>query len=302
MQVSASQQDLKRPLAATAALLFVGVATCGPAYWEFFVREPGLVAAGAIAAFLVYLPSLWLVRWLDHRPITWAAYAFAALFVIATSPVVSHVTWLLMQQGTIYWKIVGFIEETAKLVPVLLLALLAPNIIRNRRDGLVIGAMAGLGFAIVEYAVAFALDNFPERGWSDLATSLPGRWALGTHTHIIWAATTGGMIGYLREAPLSAKRLAIAIGGIAVVMFTHGAQDFMGKFIAPLSIGALGQLLLSAGVKEATLGANILVMPALLIFGTVANTVLINVLGWPILWWLLRGAPARNPDLSPAGT
>ncbi|WP_296679404.1 PrsW family glutamic-type intramembrane protease [Novosphingobium sp.] len=299
MQISAGQQELKRPVVAVVALLFVGVATCGPAYWEFFVREPGLVAAGAIAAFLVYLPSLWLARWLDHRPITWSAYAYAALFVMATSPVVSHVTWLLMQQGILYWKIVGFIEETAKLLPVVLLALLAPNIIRNRRDGLVIGAIAGFGFAIVEYAVTFALDNFPERGWSDLAVTLPARWALGTDTHIIWTATTGAMIGYLREVPLSARRIVLAIGVILLVMLTHGAQDFMGKLIAPLAIGALGQVLLSIGIKEAALGENALIVPSMLVFGTVVNTVLINVLVLPVLWWLVRSGPGRETPAAP---
>ncbi len=301
MQVSAGQQDLKWPLVAATALLVAGVTTCGPAYREFFLKEPRLVTAGAVAAFLAYLPSLWLIRWLDQRPIAWTVYLFAALFVIATSPVVSHVTWLLMQQGVIYWKVVGVVEETAKLFPVLLLALLAPYLIRNRRDGLVIGALAGLGFAIIEYAVAFALDNFPERGWSDLVISLPGRWALGTQTHIIWAATTGGMIGYLREAPLSVKRLCLAIGVIGLVMLTHSAQDFMGKMIGPLSIGALGQVLLSAGMNEATLGESALVMPALLIFGAVVNTVLINVFVLPVLWWLLRSGPGRKPQPSLPG-
>ena len=51
----------------------------------------------------------------------------------------------------------------------------------------------------------------------------------------------------------------------------------------------LGQTLLSVGVTEAALSENALAMPALLVFGTVVNTVLINILVWPILWLLLCG-------------
>lgn len=278
------------------ALLSAAMVLCALAYREFFLKQPALVMAGAVAAFLAYLPSLWMTRRMDRRPFEWTLYAFAVLVVIALSPVTSHITWLLMERGIIYWKIVGITEEVSKLLPVLLLASFAPQLIGNRRDGLVIGALAGLGFAVVEFAVAFALDNFPERGWADLKTSLPGRWALGTHAHIIWAATTGGAIGYLRERPLTARRVGIGLGIILIVVFTHGAQDFMGKLIAPLSIGAVGNLLLSAGLPETAFGETSLLLPALLISGAVINTILINVLVLPILWWLIRSVPFVPDD------
>ena len=53
---------------------------------------------------------------------------------------------------------VGFIEEGMKIVPVILLAIYLPNLIRTRKDGIVYGALAGMG------APAFACtpDRFPD--------------------------------------------------------------------------------------------------------------------------------------------
>lgn len=183
---------------AVVVLLGAGVATCGPAYAEFFLKKPVLVAAGAAAAFLAYLPTLWVARRLDPRPSAWYVQAFAALFVFALSPVVSHVTRLLTQQGILYWKFAGIVKETAKLLPVL------------------------------------------------------------------------------------------------IVVLTDSAQDFMGKMIAPLSIGAVGRLLLSAGVPETDFAGTSPFLPALLVTGAVINTVLINVFVLPILWWLLRPVAGRS--------
>ncbi|MCB0105018.1 MAG: PrsW family intramembrane metalloprotease, partial [Caldilineaceae bacterium] len=45
---------------------------------------------------------------------------------------------------------VGFYEEGMKILPVLLLAIYVPNLIRTRKDGIVYGALAGMGFNIIE--------------------------------------------------------------------------------------------------------------------------------------------------------
>lgn len=280
-------------IAALAVLLGVSVALFGPAFYEFFLRQPALVFAGAVVAFIAYLPSLWVVRYLDQRPYAWPYYLFAILLVVAMSPVTSHITTLVTARGISLWKIVGITEEISKMLPVLLLAACTPKLIQNRRDGLVFGALAGLGFATIEYAVGFALDNFPERGWADFWTTLPARWALGTHAHILWAAATGGAIGYLREGPLNLKRLCIGLGIILVVVLTHGAQDFLGKYIAPLSIGLLGNLLLSLGLPESLFGDNSPLLPVLLVFGATINTVLIDIPVLALLWWLIRHGPPR---------
>ena len=281
-------QEVNWTTVAGLAILIVlaGILITPANYAEYFLKEPGFVLAGCLATLVSLLPSLWVIRKLDRRPYGWGLYAAVVLFVVAIAPLVSEVTWAIINRGIRYWQIVGFTEEFAKILPLVVLLIAAPAMVRTVRDGLVIGALAGLGFAIIEFGVGFALDNFPERGWFDLAVSLPARWALGTQLHVIWGATTGAAIGYWREDPSSRKRLWIMIFVIAVVIITHGAQDFLGKYIGPLSIGAVGGFLLSAGLPETLFyeGGPLFVM--LLVAGAVINAIVINIVVLPILWHL----------------
>jgi len=166
--------------------------------------------------------------------------------------------------------------------------------VRNTRDGLVLGALAGLGFAVIEFATTFALDNFPETGWADLYTSLPSRWALGTHNHILWGAATGGSIGYLVEAPHSRRHLLVALLTILVVMGTHGLQDLYGKYIGPLAIGVIGQPLLTMGLPESIFQPGQPLFSVLMFAGGLINTLLINVVVFVILRKEVRHGPGRR--------
>jgi len=263
-------------------------------YVEFFAKSPGLVLAGCLIAFAAYLPSLWAARRLDRQPMPWSAYAAAFAFVVAFAPITSEVTWGIINRGVRYWQIVGLTEEFTKMLPVLLALLYAPRLVRNTRDGLVLGALGGLGFAVIEFATTFALDNFPQTGWADLYTSLPSRWALGTHNHILWGAATGGAIGYLVEAPGSRKHQLVALLTILVVMGTHGLQDLFGKYIGPLSIGVIGQPLLTMGLPESAFQPGHPLFSVLMFAGGLINTLLINVLVIPILWWQVRHGAGRR--------
>lgn len=51
---------------------------------------------------------------------------------------------------SIRYVTVGFFEEGMKILPVLLLAIYVPNLIRTRKDGILYGALAGMGFNIIE--------------------------------------------------------------------------------------------------------------------------------------------------------
>jgi len=281
------------PLALIAAAAFAA-----DNYVEFFAKSPGLVLAGCLIAFAAYLPSLWAARHLDRQPMPWSVYAAAIGFVVAFAPITSEVTWGVIDRGVRYWQIVGFTEELTKMLPVLLALVYAPRLVRNTRDGLVLGALAGLGFAVIEFGTTFALDSFPQNGWADLYSSLPARWALGTHDHILWGAATGGAIGYLVEAPRSRKHIAIAALTIAAVIFTHGLQDLFGKYIGPLAIGVLGGPLLAMGVTEETFQPGKPLFSTVMFVGGLINTVLINLLVIPILWKQIRRDSGRTANAS----
>jgi len=95
---------------------------------------------------------------------------------------------------------VGFVEEGLKILPVLLLAIYIPNLIRTRKDGIVYGALAGMGFNMIEMGLYIAdlihkspvLDVLVEQ-----STRL-GLWGL-TH-HVIWSAFVGMGVGFAAES------------------------------------------------------------------------------------------------------
>lgn len=95
---------------------------------------------------------------------------------------------------------VGFVEEGLKILPVLLLAIYIPNLIRTRKDGIVYGALAGMGFNIIEMGLYIAnlihkspvLDVLAEQ-----STRL-GLWGLSEH--VVWSAFVGMGIGFAAES------------------------------------------------------------------------------------------------------
>ena len=122
---------------------------------------------------------------------------------------------------------VGFIEEGFKILPVLLLAIFVPNLIRSRKDGIVYGALAGMGFNIIEIGlyIAKALhDNTVLEALYQHSTRL-GLWGLGAH--IITSAFVGMGIGFAAESTAHGWpkwRRAVIFYLLAAV--AHSAYDF----------------------------------------------------------------------------
>ena len=97
--------------------------------------------AGLAVAFVMYLPSLWAIRYLDRLEpepplLFWGSIAFVILF----APVTSRVMHGIIDAGLLpYWVVVGPLEELTKLLPLLLLAWFAPSAANSMRDGIVYG-------------------------------------------------------------------------------------------------------------------------------------------------------------------
>jgi len=94
---------------------------------------------------------------------------------------------------------VGFFEEGFKILPVLLLAIYVPNLIKTRKDGIVYGAMAGFGFNFIETAsyIQTALGDSTVTQALLLHLTRTGLW--GISAHIIWSAFVGMGIGWAME-------------------------------------------------------------------------------------------------------
>jgi hypothetical protein len=95
---------------------------------------------------------------------------------------------------------VGFVEEGLKILPVFLLAIYIPNLIRTRKDGIVYGALAGMGFNLIEmglYIANLLHDSTIVDTLVQQSTRL-GLWGLSAH--IIWSAFVGMGTGFAGES------------------------------------------------------------------------------------------------------
>lgn len=133
-------------------------------------------------------------------------------------------------------------EETLKLCGVLLLAFAASRAIRAPIDGWVYGALAGLGFQVVEnllYALnTILLDGATDPGASVDASFVARVGITGWGSHWAMSAVAGTGIGYLvaRDGRPLARRLAVALGCWLLAMGMHVS------FNAPTVFGWRGTL------------------------------------------------------------
>ena len=279
------------------AALLTGVIFAWPTYVRYFGGHPGAMLAALLIAFAMYVPSLWAIWFLDRHepeppPLFWGSVAFVILF----APITSRVMHSIIDSGLLpYWVVVGPLEELTKLLPLLVIVALGLRPGVSMRDGIVYGALGGLGFAVVEFAANFAISGFPEHGWADLRTSIPGRWALGTESHVIWGATAGAGVGYLLSRGGQGWSVPIGLAIVALVMVTHGINDLYGKYIGPLAMVLLIEPAQAVGIDLANLRDESPLGAVLLVYGAVANTVVMNLLLWPVLAWGIMHS--RKPEI-----
>jgi RsiW-degrading membrane proteinase PrsW (M82 family) len=115
-------------------------------------------------------------------------------------------------------------EEALKLCGVIMVVLAAPGLIKGPLDGMIFGALTGLGFQVVEN-VTYGLDNIVQSGATDPTQAVTSSWllrlatAVGSHWAMTAVAGTG--IGYLVARGLSRSNVIVALGYLASAMAMH---------------------------------------------------------------------------------
>jgi RsiW-degrading membrane proteinase PrsW (M82 family) len=122
---------------------------------------------------------------------------------------------------------VGFNEEFFKILPVILLAFFLPNIIRTKKDGIIYGAFAGMGFNIIEIASYITTVLQTNSNLNEVLFEQSTRLAIwGFGIHIILTAFVGLGVGIFVESKKHGWRrwvLPVFIYLVAAVM--HSAYD-----------------------------------------------------------------------------
>jgi RsiW-degrading membrane proteinase PrsW (M82 family) len=228
--------------------------------------------------------ALFAIRFLDRRdPEPWPLRIGAVAVAVLVAPGAAA---FFNERSPFPTLTVGFNEEVWKVFPLLLVAVFLPRWILGMRDGLVYGAIGGLGFNIMETAVYVLRTSFPKDGLLLGTSEQLGRlgwWGIGNH--MLWAALTGAGIGYFIQHPRARWRIVLPIAFYLLAVLTHTAQDngvsivlFM-LFAALLS--ALGAGLTAQPGTAAAQQELARYTPTLLAFEVVA----INLINLPLLAW-----------------
>jgi protease PrsW len=234
----AAADNSVRPVRITAAALCVfGTAVLLKEFYRAVVVFPG----AALLALALELPLLvagwWLLRL--ARPLRSPSRLWSAAAVIWGATAATGCALLANQGLSALWaKGAGIAfasnwsaalsaplnEEILKLCGVVMIVLAAPRVIRGPLDGMIYGALTGLGFQVTEN-LFYGLDNIIESGGSDSAHAVAssaalrvGVTALGSH----WTMTAvgGAGVGYLAARGLRRGALP-ALAGLIAAMAMH---------------------------------------------------------------------------------
>ena len=202
--------------------------------------------------------------------------------------------WLL-NDGLLVYLGVGFLEEFAKLLALLIVARgIAKHTVR---DGIVLGAAVGFGFAALESS-GYAFSALLVREGSAVRLSLGSlvftellRGILAPVGHGLWTGILGGVVfgasrnGHLRLTPG-------VIGTFILVSLLHGLWDSM-RGIALL----LATLLTATPVAMPGVGVVLLPPPperlvSMMTTFEIGGLVLVSLIGLVVLWRQWRTAPS----------
>ncbi|MCK5216165.1 MAG: PrsW family intramembrane metalloprotease [Methanosarcinales archaeon] len=184
--------------------------------------------------------------------------------------------------------VVGFNEEFFKILPLLIFVIFIPNLIRTKKDGMVYGALAGIGFNIIEIA-SYIATMTKDQPLMDVLYQQSTRFALwGFGSHVIWSAFVGLGIGIAmqsNEKGWKKWRLPIAIYLITAIAHSSFDLCMVGVFmlVTAYLLGFLkGEAVTSDMILTAGTSDNI-VRDAMKIEHFVYNIVFIIIMIWQMI-------------------
>jgi RsiW-degrading membrane proteinase PrsW (M82 family) len=119
------------------------------------------------------------------------------------------------------------VEETAKALGVLALWWLLRAEFDNMRDGLVYGALVGLGFTWYESAL-YVAQGYAEHGVAPYGLQLGGRYALfGLGGHALFTGIFGALLGLGRQTRRLWLRILAPLAGLVLAIVAHTLNNVL---------------------------------------------------------------------------
>ena len=220
-----------RPLQLLAALLAIPALVWAT---RLLAGTPPLILAGAAGPAAIYAGLLCRAQRGEHRPAGLLAAAFlwgaigAAFLAQVTNDLARHYVATLagagQARGLTATLVAPAIEEGAKAAGLLLLVLIQPKAIAGPRDGIVYGALVGVGFVLTENLLYLAFAVL-QGGAAGLARGVYLRALLAGGNHAVFTATVGAGIGCARAAATRRRRVRAVLVAIAAALLQHLAWN-----------------------------------------------------------------------------
>jgi len=223
------------------------------------------MALGILAAIVfAFVPAFffaWFINWLDRyekepKLLLIATFLWGAIVAVVGAIIVS----LIMDMG--FMMVLGdegladlaggsitapLVEESWKGLAVLIVFLLFRKEFDSILDGIVYGAIVGLGFAATENVLYF-FGQFQEGGWGAFFTNFFLRIGIFAWGHPSYTALTGIGFAVARTNRNTLVKLIAPVVGLGLAMFAHSFHNTAVTFVS-----GLGGLVLTVLVEWAGL-------------------------------------------------
>jgi RsiW-degrading membrane proteinase PrsW (M82 family) len=251
-----------------AALTVLGAVRVGRFLGASFAEFPAATAA-AIGLFTLYaVPFLLFVAALDYlerepplllsTAFLWGGLVATSISVRGTGALYNLLAKTVSPAFAATWgpALAGpTVEEIAKVLGVVAIALIARAQVNSVLDGVIYGALVGLGFQVVE-DVAYAVNAVAMAGRGDqvgpvVATFLLRGFLAGLWSHTLFTALAGAGIGYLvvrTDRPVR-ERFGVAVLAVAGAWACHVLWNspLLGDGFGAGGLGLFAGLLVKGG-------------------------------------------------------
>jgi len=177
-------------------------------YWsDYYEREPKhLVAAAFLWGALPALMLAVIMRIFYRLP--------PGLF----SPSATKIVWFVLLSP--------LIEEILKGIAVIFLAFRYRREFDDVLDGIIYGAMVGVGFAMTGNIISY-IGSFLTRGFAGLGSTILVEGVLYSLDHALYSAIFGAGLGFYRLSQDRFRRSAVAFGALSLAVVTHGLHNLV---------------------------------------------------------------------------
>ena len=264
---------LRRPANAVIfALIFLFLLGVG-AYnliWPLYGGSVRMIQAfivGTIIAAICSVPAIFVVWFLDRRqhdsPLLlmgaamWGAIVSASMSLVFNNSLYGFILSMAKQSGGTVFGISAetfasvftspLVEELVKGVAIFVLFWLLHTDFTDLRDGVLFGAMVGLGFNAGQYTI-FLLDEYAASGTPPFLSLAALQFVfLGVNGHFIYSALMGAGFGLARQTHTPRMKWLAPLVGIGLAIFANMLANSLGTKVINEVVRALtGQRLLFA--------------------------------------------------------